>query len=567
MSEAVIPVVLFAYARPAHLARVLECLRENRVPLILSYADGAKGLSDVQAVNATRALLREVDWCEVRLVEREKNLGLGCNVLTGVTEVAERHDAFIVWEDDLICVPGTYDWICAALRHYAEDGRVMSVSGWTHPRVTPVDAGENPYLDARADCWVWGAWARSWKGMAKENALAKMREAANRGVSPAAYGADLPAQAAREESSNIWAVRWLYHHFQHGGLCVRPPWSMVEHIGFDRSATNAAGAVEWANPPLQKAPGLPFRWPESVEHPLCRALWTAANAEPSLAFRVQRKLTRLLRQGAKQLVPQRARVWLRSIGSPKRLLGDYSDWAAARAASGGYDSELILQKVVNATRAVRDGNALWERDTVQFHEPVCHEPLLAALRRAAASENGRLSVLDFGGALGSTWWQHRPWFGDLPELCWSVVEQPAFVAAGIREFTTGNLRFYATIDACFEAERPNVVLLSSVLPYLEKPHAMLADLAGRDCDWIIIDRTGFATRGRDWLTVQHVPAQIYPASYPCWFFDRAKLIEPLLAEWSVVAEWPTFDGAGRGYEYRGLMLKRRRPSLESSAVA
>jgi len=156
-----IPVVLFAYARPAHLARVLACLRENRVPLLYAFADGAKGAADAAAVAATRALLRGIDWTEVRLTERPENLGLGRNVLAGVTEVAARHEAFIVWEDDLVCVPGTYAWLCAALRHYATDERVMSVTAWTHPRGTPSDVRDQPYCDARAECWVWGSWARA----------------------------------------------------------------------------------------------------------------------------------------------------------------------------------------------------------------------------------------------------------------------------------------------------------------------------------------------------------------------------------------------------------------------
>jgi hypothetical protein len=112
-----VPVVLFAYARPLHLARALACLRENGVPLIFAFADGAKGAADAVAVAESRALLHTVDWCEMRVVEREKNLGLGRNVLAGVTGVAAHYDAFIVWEDDLVCVPGTYGWMCAARRH------------------------------------------------------------------------------------------------------------------------------------------------------------------------------------------------------------------------------------------------------------------------------------------------------------------------------------------------------------------------------------------------------------------------------------------------------------------
>lgn len=288
-----IPVVLFAYARPAHLARVLACLRENRVPLICAFADGAKGTVDTAAVSETRALLRAVDWCEVRLVGRETNLGLGRNVLAGVTAVAAEHNAFIAWEDDLICVPGTYAWLCAALAHHANDGRVMSVTAWTHPRVTPAAIGAVPYFDARAECWVWGAWSRSWRGMTGETALEKMAAAFRRGVAGDAYGADLPVMARDEARKNIWAVRWLYHHFEHGGLCVRPPRSMVEHIGFDAQATNAAGVIEWANPPLQSAPSIPALWPEPHEHPACRGLWCAATrARPVWWRRLWSRLTR-----------------------------------------------------------------------------------------------------------------------------------------------------------------------------------------------------------------------------------------------------------------------------------
>ena len=272
-----IPVVLFAYARPQHLKRVLSCLRENRVPVIWAFADGAKSAADAGAVAEVRALLDEVTWCELHVVKRDANLGLGRNVLAGVDEVAARHEAFVVWEDDLVCVPGTYDWMCAALRRYADDPRVMSVSGWTHPRVTPVDAADRPYFDGRAECWVWGSWARAWRGMSDQTAAEKLAAAVERGTPANAYGTDLPAMAAVEQQKNIWAVRWLYHHLQRGGLCLRPPWSVIEHIGFDAGATNAATATDWANPPLRLVPPVPAEWPEPREQPACRGLWAAAN--------------------------------------------------------------------------------------------------------------------------------------------------------------------------------------------------------------------------------------------------------------------------------------------------
>jgi hypothetical protein len=211
------------------------------------------------------------------LTERPANLGLGRNVLAGVTEVAARHEAFIVWEDDLICVPDTYAWLCAALRHHAPDGRVMSVTAWTHPRLVPPDAGDVAYFDGRAEGWVWGTWARAWAGMDEP---AKVKQAASlaRGTALDAYGADLPLMAEVEQARNIWAVRWCYHHLQHGGLCLRPPWSMVEHIGFDPSATNAEHDAVWTNPPLRPAPPVPPRWPEPALNPACAGLWRKACA-------------------------------------------------------------------------------------------------------------------------------------------------------------------------------------------------------------------------------------------------------------------------------------------------
>jgi len=545
----VIPVILFAYARPEHLARVLGCLRENKVPLIYAYADGAKGGADAAAVDATRALLRAVDWCELRLIERPANLGLGRNVLAGVTEVAARHEAFIVWEDDLICVPGTYDWLGAALRHYAGDLRVMSVSAWTHPRVTPADVADQPYLDARADCWVWGGYARAWRGM-EQPAVEKMAAVEARGLAADAYGADLPRMARDEARKNIWAVRWLYHHLQQGGLCLRPPWSMVEHIGFDQGATNAGEALGWENPPLSAAPPLPSAWPEGGEHPECRGLWqvAAGAGTPTLAGRMKRLARKFLPAGLLGPIEQRFfRV---------RWEGNFPDWAAARAACSGYDSAAITAKVTTAARQVLAGQAVYERDGVVFHEPAPVWPALGVLREAAQARGGGLTVLDFGGSLGSLYFQNRERLRGCAPLRWSVVEQPALVEAGRREFQTEELRFYSSIREACDAGMPDVLLLASVLCYLPDPFATLAELLQAGPARVIVERTGFSREGATRLMVQRVPRSIYPASYPCWFFGRDEFLAAFAGRYRLVHEQPEAVATPAGVEFRSFHFAR-----------
>lgn len=271
-----IPVALFCYDRPELLGRVLKALKANRVPSLYIFSDAPASSGRDGAVEQVRTLIRSVDWCEVTLVERSENLGLGRSILTGVSKVLETSEAVIVFEDDLICVPGTYDYLSSALQFYRHDERVMSVTGWTHPDVTPPGVRAHPYFDGRAECWTWGTWARAWQGMRLQNALNLVRKIRCRGMDPFFYGADIVAMAAEERRRNIWAVRWLYWHQLHGGLCLRPPRSMIEHIGAGPEATNVKQDVDWMQPgDLCEAPTIPDVWPEPVEHPECAALWRA----------------------------------------------------------------------------------------------------------------------------------------------------------------------------------------------------------------------------------------------------------------------------------------------------
>jgi putative methyltransferase (TIGR04325 family) len=237
--------------------------------------------------------------------------------------------------------------------------------------------------------------------------------------------------------------------------------------------------------------------------------------------------------------------------------GDYATWARACAASGGYEAPAILEKVVAATREVREGRAAGERDSVLLPEWPEDEHLRAALHLAATKAGGRLSVVDFGGSLGSSYWPRRQWLDTLPAARWAVVDQPHFVAVGRREFANEQLRFYSSIDECCREEQPNLLLLSSVLPYLDEPHAFLADAVKRGIEVIFIDRTGLVDRAADRLTVQRVPRAIFAATIPCWFFNRERLLAHFADGYRLVSEHDTPDGAGSGFAFKGFMFERR----------
>lgn len=250
--------------------------------------------------------------------------------------------------------------------------------------------------------------------------------------------------------------------------------------------------------------------------------------------------------------------WRHPANNSITFTGDYPDWDAARRASSGYDNSVILEKTRSAIRQVRDGTAIFERDSVLLAEPEPPFALLAGLLAAAAASGGCLRVLDFGGSLGSTYFQCRPFLAGLAELRWSIVEQPAHVACGQAEFATDQLRFHATVDACLVADRPSVLVLSSVLPYLPEPRAFLADMVARQFDWILVDRTFFHDGPRDRLTVQRVPRAIYAASYPAWFLSRTGWAGIFANHYDCLAEFPALDRPDLpGATARGMIYRRR----------
>jgi putative methyltransferase (TIGR04325 family) len=246
--------------------------------------------------------------------------------------------------------------------------------------------------------------------------------------------------------------------------------------------------------------------------------------------------------------------------SVTRLVGPFPDWAAAAAAGHGYDRYAIFQKTADATRRLLRGEAVYERDSVLFDRVHYSWPLLSGLLWVAAQHAGRLNVLDFGGALGSSLYQNRAFLQALPACRWNVVEQLPFVDLGRAEFSRDGLFFYPSIAACLAETAPQVALLSSVLGYLADPEALLAELAAAPLEYLIIDRTAVWDGDEDRIYVQHVAPLIYSASYPCRIFSAAQLSARLERDWQIISR---HDGSERlttavEHRYSGLIARRRR---------
>lgn len=246
-----------------------------------------------------------------------------------------------------------------------------------------------------------------------------------------------------------------------------------------------------------------------------------------------------------------------------RFDGDYPCWQAAVDRSTGYQAEGIAKKVLETTLQVLGGRFAFERDSVGFVLPEYNWPLLACLFGAAAAHGGSLRVLDYGGALGSVFLQHRNLFTQLPTVDWRIVEQAGYAELGCLHIApsmaAGELRFFSTIETALADGKPDVLLLSSVLQYLPDPWSALSGLLKFGWDRVILDRTAvlpYCSKCR--LTVQTVPEWIYSASYPAWFLSQPRLFECFADHWQLMATWENSENhapPGAVASYKGFCFR------------
>ncbi|MBE9598798.1 methyltransferase, TIGR04325 family [Pedobacter sp. MC2016-24] len=227
--------------------------------------------------------------------------------------------------------------------------------------------------------------------------------------------------------------------------------------------------------------------------------------------------------------------------------GNFDSWEEVKRIAPGYDADNILKKTKESLLKVKNGEAVYERDSVLFDKKEYPYAIISALLYIALLNNNKLNVIDFGGSLGSTWFQVRDFIPAEIEVSWSIVEQETYIKEGKEHFADDVLDFYYSIDECIATKKTiQVILLSSVVQYLEKPHEFLDQLNNYKMDYLLFDRTAFINGdAEDRLTLQIVPPEIYEAKYPAWFFNESRFLKHF-ESYTLKAEFHSFvEGEAR----------------------
>ncbi len=530
------PIALFVYNRPSHTKQTINALKNNQLALeseLFVFSDGAKNASGEPFVNEVREYLKTISGFKKITIEvSESNKGLAASIISGVTKIVNQFGKVIVLEDDLVTSKYFLQFMNDGLSFYEKNDEVISIHGYIYPvkKFLP----ETFFLKG-ADCWGWATWKRGWDLFDPNGVelLAKLKEKklTKKFDLDGCYPYTQMLRNQVEGKNNSWAVRWHASAFLANKFTLYPGKSLVTNIGLDGSGTHCGSAhsfnFDFDFNTLIAIKSVPFEEDLVSKNAIKKFL------KPSKGL-----FSRLLKK-----IENKSRKRER-----KKYGWFFTDlsWDEVVQTYGGYDSNYILEKSKNSLLAVKNGFAVHERDSFLFDHIQYSFPSLVALMWIAAQQDGKLNLIDFGGSLGSSFFQNRKFLSGLKEVKWNVVEQKNFVKCGKENFEDGQLKFYEDVDACVADQNPNILFFSNVLQYLKSPHQVIKHILKHDFEYVILDLLACLEDEHrdDLLTVQKVWPEIYEAAYPCWFFNKRNLLGLFLEKYDLIEEFKLESGNG-----------------------
>lgn len=294
------PVVLFVFNRPDHTKRTIEALQSNLYASssdLYIYSDSSVDDDSKRLVDEVRAYIRKVTGFKtITIIEQESNLGLAGSIISGVTNIIEKHGRVIVLEDDIVTSPYYLKFMNEALLYYRDKPKVWHISGWNYP-ITPAQYTNDVFLWRMMNCWGWATWADRWSHFEKnvDKVINELDEddiyKFNLDGTEAVYNQILWNKKGLVDT---WAVFWYATIFRNNGLCVNPSISFVDNIGHDGSGVHCIDVGPTTPPKLNMTRNIEF------ESELCESIIATdaikkyyLSQKKNILFRVVRKVFRI----------------------------------------------------------------------------------------------------------------------------------------------------------------------------------------------------------------------------------------------------------------------------------
>jgi hypothetical protein len=244
-----VPIAILGFNRPDLMRRQIELLRTLRPTRVLVVLDGPRPSRPAEAALCAEveASLKGIDWpCELEVHRAEKNLGCRKRVSSGVTWVFSRVERAILLEDDCSPHPDFFPYAEELLERYADDPRVMHISGF-NPVPEPSDDGTSYAFTRFPMIWGWAGWRRAWTHYDESLsrwATLRAQWRLFRALPFLGYLYWNRKFFKIRRGFDTWDYQWTFACLTNGGLCARPNGNLMTNLGFREDATHTTAASD-----------------------------------------------------------------------------------------------------------------------------------------------------------------------------------------------------------------------------------------------------------------------------------------------------------------------------------
>ncbi|MDB0022452.1 methyltransferase, TIGR04325 family [Flavobacteriaceae bacterium] len=230
-------------------------------------------------------------------------------------------------------------------------------------------------------------------------------------------------------------------------------------------------------------------------------------------------------------------------------------WDHALKNSHNYNQDKLVNNIFLSTQNVLKKKYKYESDGINFNNLNIDHNFLESLKKCIKTDNTIL--LDFGGSLGTTFFKYHDLISKNKLIEWFIIEQEKiFEKSKILNFPI-NLKFFKNIDEI--QVKPDIILLGSVLQYIEHHNKLLTKLISLKPNYVFIERTIFSINNLEPIYIQENYFNFKKTSYPVRAISLKLLIKFMLkANYIVVNKYENKDIiAGDNVKVNSILFKKK----------
>ena len=268
------PLIIFCYNRLNSLEKVIKSVQKNKLvhstdiylfsdgPKINNPQDNAKVLEVREYINSLENFSKTL-----HIHEHEENIGLANSIIFGINKVLEKHDSFIVLEDDLEVSSQFLNFMNKTLKRYEDEKNIWTVNGMGFNNKLfkiPKNYKHDTYFSYRNSSHGWASWKDRWcKAILDIEVLENEIFETNNQIDFNKGGSDLTPMLYSLIDGNIdsWSIRWSYTISKNNGVCVSPVNSYVSMISVE--GTHIKNPIEVFNNDLNLSKET-FSYPDEI---------------------------------------------------------------------------------------------------------------------------------------------------------------------------------------------------------------------------------------------------------------------------------------------------------------